>query len=150
MLENIPNFFNVDETYATGAQPDTKGLKELKDSGYTAILNLSPGSTPNFLPDEAKIVESEGMDYVHYPVDCSNLRKIHYIMFSKILKGFDSGKVFIHCGGNIKSSNLMHMYNVLERGLDEKESYNELLKIQNPEEKWHAYFKDFGMKGLPA
>ncbi|MDC7233872.1 MAG: protein tyrosine phosphatase family protein [Spirochaetales bacterium] len=149
-MSNIPNFFKVSESVATGAQPPVEGLQELKEAGYTAVLNLSPRSTPNYLPQEAEIVESQGMDYVHYPVDCSHLKKNHYTMFSKIMQGFSDARVFIHCGGNIKSSNLMHMYNVLESDMDEKDSYNELLKVQTPEEKWIRYFRDFGMKGLPA
>ncbi|MDA3956159.1 hypothetical protein [Oceanispirochaeta sp.] len=150
MSNNIPRYFEVNETYATGAQPSIEGLELLKEKGFTAVLNLSPGSTPNYLPSEAEAVESLDMTYVHYPVDCSNLRSIHYNMFSGILKGFGKEKVFIHCGGNIKSSNLMHMYNVLEEKLDEKESYNQLLQIQQPEEKWHVYFRQFGLTGISA
>jgi hypothetical protein len=39
------------------------------------------------------------------------------------------------------------MYQVLELGADESQSYRQLLEIQNPEKKWHDYFSSFGMKG---
>jgi hypothetical protein len=69
-------------------------------------------------------------------------------MFKNIMKGLAGKKVFVHCGGNIKSSNLIHMYNVLEHGVSEKESIKELKRIQQPEEKWFDYFKRMGLQGL--
>lgn len=145
--QELPRFFKNDENFATGAQPTAKGIEILKEEGYTAIVNISPVSTPNYLANEGELAENLNMDYVHFPVDCSNLRERHYTMFSNILKGLEGERVFVHCGGNIKSSNLLHMYNVIERKIDEKESLNDLLKIQNPEEKWFNYFKRFGMAG---
>ncbi|MBN2656104.1 MAG: hypothetical protein JXR86_03530 [Spirochaetales bacterium] len=143
----LPRFFKHDENFATGAQPGVEGIKALQREGYTAVVNISPESTPNFLPGEGGLVEGLGMDYVHFPVDCSNLRDRHYKMFSSILDGLEGEKVFIHCGGNIKSSNLLHMYRVIEKKVDEKESMEDLLKIQTPEQKWFDYFKRFGMAG---
>ena len=144
---DLPRFFEMDDTYATGAQPTGDGIRILREKVYSAIVNISPVSTRNYLPEEGKLAEENGMDYIHFPVDCSNLRDRHYLMFSRILDGLKGEKVFIHCGGNIKSSNLMHMYNVMERKIDEKESLEMLLKIQNPESKCYDYFKRFGMAG---
>lgn len=145
--KELPRFIQYDENYATGAQPTAKGIGELKELGYTAVVNISPVSTPNYLVEEGELTESLDMDYIHFPVDCSNLRDRHYKTFSSILDSLDGEKVFIHCGGNIKSSNLLHMYRVIERKIDEKDSFEDLLKIQMPEEKWFNYFKRFGMAG---
>ena len=143
----IPRYFEVNDYYATGAQPTEEGISQLKENGFSAIINLSPTSTPNFLPLEGKLTEDLNMEYVHYPVDCSNLKDRHYKVFSKILNGLDGEKVFIHCGGNIKSSNLMHMFRVIEKKENENDSLKDLLKIQDPEEKWFEYFRRFGMAG---
>jgi hypothetical protein len=64
------------------------------------------------------------------------------------MNGLADKKVFVHCGGNIKSSNLLHMYHVLEKGLDEAASLKILRQIQDPEEKWFNYFQKMGMKGI--
>jgi len=143
----LPRYFKIDDNFATGAQPTTEGLTLLKENGYTAVVNLSPVSTPNYLSGEGEITEGLDMAYVHFPVDCSNLQDRHYNVFSNIMKGLEGEQVFIHCGGNIKSSNLMHMYRVIEKKEEEKESLEDLLKIQDPEEKWFDYFKRFGMAG---
>ena len=145
---DIANYFKYNELLSSGAQPSTAQIEALKAAGFEAIVNISPVSTRNALKDEAQVVEKLQMDYVHFPVDCSNLRPFDYNTFSGIMAGLDGKKVFVHCGGNIKSSNLIHMYHVLEKGIDEAESLKTLKQIQNPEEKWFSYFKSFGMQGM--
>lgn len=148
ILASIGRFHRYDEELASGAQPSPEELAALREVGFEAIVNISPASTRNALPNEAALVEGLGMDYAHFPVDCSNLRPIHYLTFRGILSGFAGKRVFVHCGGNIKSSNLIHMYNVLERGISEEESLATLKTIQDPEPKWFAYYKAMGMRGL--
>jgi hypothetical protein len=64
------------------------------------------------------------------------------------MQSAEDRKTFVHCGGNIKTSNLIHMYNVLEKRVDEDESLTILKRIQDPEEKWFVFFKQMGMKAL--
>ncbi|MFN8209249.1 MAG: hypothetical protein U0T82_17870 [Bacteroidales bacterium] len=40
------------------------------------------------------------------------------------------------------------MYQVLENGQNELESFLQLKRIQNPEEKWIRYFREMGMEGI--
>ena len=145
---DIQNYYQYSNLLSSGAQPTAEQIASLKIEGFEAVVNISPASTRNALKDEAQIVESLQMDYVHFPVDCSNLRPIHYQTFKGIMNGLEGKKIFVHCGGNIKSSNLLHMYHVLEKEMDEAESLKTLKRIQNPEEKWFYYFKRMGMKGL--
>ena len=86
----IPNFFKVNDSFATGAQPTVEGINILKKNGFTAIVNISPVSTPNYLSDEGKLTENLNMEYIHYPVDCSNLKDRHYKVFSAIQDFFHS------------------------------------------------------------
>lgn len=144
----IPNYFQYNEFQASGAQPLPEQFLALKENGFEAVVNLSPPSTRNALKEEASLVEQSGMDYIHFPVDCSNLRPFHYSLFKEIMQGLEGRKVFVHCGGNIKSSNLLHMYHVLEQKRDERESLETLKKIQTPENKWFVYFKQQGMQGI--
>lgn len=146
MNHTIANFYRYSDQLAAGAQPTTDQLIDLKTDGYTVIVNISPISTKNALHNEAELVEKMGLDYIHFPVDCSHLRPVHYKTFEGIMNGVKDQKVFVHCGGNIKSSNLIHMYNVIANGKDEKTSLQTLYKIQQPEDKWFVYFREMGMK----
>lgn len=148
MNHSISNYYQYNSTLASGAQPSESDFALLKNDGYEVIFNISQTSARNALHNEASLIEKADMHYVHFPVDCSNLQPIHYMAFSGIMNGLRDKKVFVHCGGNIKSSNLIHMYDVLENQVDERESLKTLKKIQNPEEKWFEYFKSFGMEGV--
>ena len=142
------NFYQYSEKLASGAQPTEAEITELKKAGFKMIFNISTSTARNAVANEASIVEKLGMKYVHFPVDCSDLQPIHYKTFSGIMNGISDEKVFVHCGANIKSSNLIHMYDVLECGKDEKESLVTLYKIQQPEDKWFSYFQEMGMEGI--
>ena len=147
----LPNFVEIDEKLATGAQPSIDGLKKLREEGYTALLNLSPNSTPNFIPEEGAEAEKLGFKYVHYPVDCSILRRDQYATFCGIMNGLKDEKTFVHCGGNVKSSGFLHIYQVMEQKRDESESMRDLLRAQTPDAKWLSYFSSFGLnQAVPA
>lgn len=142
------NFYQYSEKLASGAQPTEAEIVELKKAGFEVVFNISTSSARNSVANEASIVEKLGMKYVHFPVDCSDLQPFHYNTFKGIMNGISEKKVFVHCGANIKSSNLVHIYEVLELGKDEQESLRTLQKIQQPEDKWFDYFLKLGMKGF--
>lgn len=146
MAHSISNFYQYNPLLSSGAQPSTDDISALKNDGYEVIVNFSPASARNALSNEAQIVESLKMDYIHFPVDCSNLRPIHYNTFKGIMNGVSGKKTFVHCGGNIKSSNLIFMYQTLECGIDKNDAMTTLMKIQNPESKWFDYFQLMGIK----
>lgn len=148
MKHSIGNYFQYTDSLSAGAQPTAAHLTDLLNDGYEAIVNISPASTRNALAEEALLVERLGMYYAFFPVDCGNLKPLHYLTFAGIMTGLKGKKVFVHCGGNIKSSNLLHMWDVLANGKDEQESLQTLYKIQRPEAKWFDYFKLMGMQGL--
>lgn len=141
----IERFHRYHDGLASGAQPSVDDLSELKNTGWEVVVNLSPASTKNALADEARVVEGLGLDYVHLPVDCSFLRPYHYQSFRGVLKSLEGRRVFVHCGGNIKSSNLIHLYRVLEEGVEPLASLAELQTIQSPEPKWFTYFDAMGI-----
>jgi protein tyrosine phosphatase (PTP) superfamily phosphohydrolase (DUF442 family) len=138
-------FHQYHQSLASAAQPSLEQFKELKAQGWDVILNLSPASTRNALRDEALVVEQLSMDYVHFPVDCSELRPSHYQTFRDILKALEDRRVVVHCGGNIKSSNLIHMYQVLENRVPVETSLATLKTIHDPEPKWFTYFEAMGV-----
>ena len=144
----IENYYQYNSHLASGAQPSEAQIEALKEAGFEAVVNLSPVSTRNAITAEAAVVDNTGMTYVHFPVDCSHLQPHHYATFEGIVKGMKDKKIFVHCGGNIKSSGLIHMYDVLENGVDEAASLETLLKIHQPEEKWFDYFRLMGMEGV--
>lgn len=145
MKTQIINSHQYNNLLAAGGQPTVDQIAELKESGFSVLINISPQSAKNALTNEALLAEKQELIYVHFPVDCSNLQTYHFETFRAILNQFKDKKTFVHCGANIKTSNLLHLYNVLEMKFDEKVSLKELYSIQKPEEKWFVYFSSFGL-----
>ncbi|WP_038296902.1 MULTISPECIES: phosphatase, partial [Nostocales] len=64
-MEDIYNFLKISDTIATSRQPTYEQFSAIKKAGYEVIVNLALPESPNALPDEKQIVESQGMQYVH-------------------------------------------------------------------------------------
>ncbi|MCB1141839.1 MAG: hypothetical protein KDK54_06345 [Leptospiraceae bacterium] len=145
---SLPYEQKIDETLVTSGQPGVEHLALLKENGFTGVLNISPESTRNYLPSEGEIVSSNGLDYIHFPIDCSVLSKEQYEEFRERLNSLrkDSGKVLVHCGMNIKSSGFVHIYRILELNQDEDFALSEFFKTPEHEPKWFPYFASFGLK----
>jgi hypothetical protein len=66
-LSTIYNMVHVAEGLGTAGQPTTAQLAAIKDAGYEVIINLATGTTPRDLPNEAAVVATLGMEYIHNP-----------------------------------------------------------------------------------
>lgn len=66
---DIDNFRAIDATLTTSGQPTEDQLRAVADEGYEVVINLALHNHPRYsLPDEAGLVESLGMTYIHIPV----------------------------------------------------------------------------------
>lgn len=140
----IDNFQQPENNIATGGQPSSVQIDWLKNNGFNAVINLSPESTKNYLSNEAELVRQEGMNYFHYPVDCSSLAPDQYEGFRDILEGVKGSKVFVHCGMNVKSSAFVHLYRVRELGVAPESSLESIDELGFHEKKWYDYFDAMG------
>lgn len=112
-----------DDMYVAG-QPTEKALRALKDSGVTTVVNLRmPEELTRIGYDEAKLVESLRMKYVHIPMRSGgnpenayspeNLRK-----FSEVMKAAD-GKVLLHCTVAWRASHMWAAY-LIQQGVPDE------------------------------
>lgn len=148
IMIKIPYFQTVNHSIAAGAQPKPQDIQDLHSHGYNVILNISPTNTRNYLPEEEQLAKDLGMDYHHLPIDCSNLQAQQYHDFEQILDATLSkpnAKVFIHCGMNIKSSGMLHIYRTQKLGQSKEEAAKALLETPGHEPKWTKYWANWGV-----
>ncbi|MBK9099743.1 MAG: protein tyrosine phosphatase family protein [bacterium] len=104
----------VDDLYISG-QPDKESFAKLKSDGVTTIVNLrTPSEMENreYVPfDEAAVVDSLGMEYVHiplggeeYPYTPEAVKK-----FADAIANAD-GKVLLHCTVARRASHMFAAY----------------------------------------
>lgn len=147
-MHKIPYFQNISAQISAGAQPTLADLADLQKAGFTAVLNLSPVSTRNYLPEEESAVRSLAMEYRHLPIDCSQLDKALYEGFENALQALlkrPHAKVFLHCGMNIKSSGLLHIYRIRRLGQPVEQAEAALAETPGHEPKWRTFWASFGI-----
>ena len=67
-IEDIYNFLKLSNSIATSGQPNEEQFVAIKEAGYQVVVNLALPESTNALPDEQKVVEAQGMQYIHIPV----------------------------------------------------------------------------------
>ena len=120
----IARFARVGDDMYVAGQPTEKALRALKDSGVTTVVNLRmPEELTRLGFDEAKLIESLGMKYVHIPLrgggspenaySPDNLRR-----FSEVMKSAD-GKVLLHCTVAWRASHIWAAY-LIQQGVPDE------------------------------
>jgi uncharacterized protein (TIGR01244 family) len=117
----LSTFVSDGDDMFIGGQPTEKALRDLKARGVTMVINLR---TPEEMQksvsfDEAGLIKSLGMQYVHipmrgnaeFPYSPETLAK-----FSNALKSAN-GKVLVHCTVAWRASHIWAAYLIKERGV---------------------------------
>lgn len=155
MNSPIRAFFRLDDTLATGAQPGPADFDWLQAQRFRAVLNVNTSTARNYLSDEQRLAEQQGLRYLHQPLDCAVLTPDKYEAFRDALRGLlGEGPVFVHCAGNVKVTGMMHLYRVLERREPLAQAAADLQRLPELEPKWYAFFEAMGVPtprpGAPA
>ncbi|NEP08842.1 MAG: phosphatase [Symploca sp. SIO2C1] len=138
-LEDIFNFLKLTNSVATAGQPTKKQLLLIKNAGYKVVVNLSPKTALNALPDEKEAVESLGMKYIHLPVDFNNPTMKDFDKFYRNMQENSQKPVFVHCAGNLRVSSFMYLYRRIHDGFSDEQAQIELQKIWTPNKTWEQF-----------
>ena len=117
-------YVKVGDDMFIGGQPTEKALRALKDSGVTTVVNLRmPEELTRLGFDEAKLIESLGMKYVHIPMRSGGKPENAYSpenlkRFSDVMKAAD-GKVLLHCTVAWRASHLWAAY-LIQQGVPDE------------------------------
>ena len=80
--EDVLNYLHLSECLVTSGQPNERQLAAISEAGFTAVINLAPTSRlENAVIEEASILEAQGVNYIHMPVDFENPTEQDYERF---------------------------------------------------------------------
>ncbi|MBP6016055.1 MAG: protein tyrosine phosphatase family protein [Candidatus Promineofilum sp.] len=108
--EEIYNYLKVNDRLITGGQPTEDQLRETAAEGFTAIINLAPVNPPYTPEDEAGLVQSLGLTYIHIPVDWRNPTDDDFAAFEAAMIRLPAEKVLIHCAANFRVTAFYSLY----------------------------------------
>ena len=138
-LQDIFNYLEISECISTSGQPTENQFSLVKAAGFENVINLAPHNVENSLANEAGVLSTLGMNYIHIPVDCGNPTEDNFNEFSGALKSFENQKVWVHCAANMRVSAFVYRYRCNVLGEQSSSARKDLSKIWEPFGVW----KDF-------
>ena len=141
MPEEIYNFLQLSDRIATSGQPDEEQLMEIGRARYEAVINLALTGTDYALEDEAGLVRSLGLKYIHIPVIWENPTPEDLDAFMDTMDSLQGKKVYVHCVANMRVSAFMALYRILRLGWDLERAMQDVHKIWEPNERWAAFIQ---------
>ena len=141
-LEGIYNYVDLPGLYPTSGQPSEVELEQICLAGFDVVINLAPNSVlENSVVDEAKILEQQGVKYIHMPVDFKAPTDQDFDMFVDTLNAHKNNKVWVHCAANMRVSAFTYRYRTTRLGIDKNDAEIDLLKIWEPFGVWTDFIK---------
>jgi protein tyrosine phosphatase (PTP) superfamily phosphohydrolase (DUF442 family) len=142
-IAGIDNFRTVDAMLATSGQPTEDQLRAAAAEGYEVVINLALHNHPRYsLPDEAGLVESLGMTYVHIPVQFDAPGENELLAFFEAMDAHKDRKRHIHCSLNKRATVFLGLYNMIRLGQAEADAFETMRSVWEPDEVWAAFIAD--------
>src|SRR5215468_4812670 len=146
-LASVYNMLSLADDLGTSGQPTSAQLAAIKEAGYEVVINLATGTTPRDLPNEADVVVTQGMEYIHIPVVWDNPTEADLARFFEAMDATQDKKRFVHCIANMRVSAFVMLYRVLRQGVPLDEARMTMARIWEPNPVWHQFIQEALVRG---
>jgi protein tyrosine phosphatase (PTP) superfamily phosphohydrolase (DUF442 family) len=121
MLAGVPNLHKVSDTFYRSAQPSAEGMRNLKQMGIQAILNLR-----SFHSDRKEIGDTD-LAYEHIYMKAWHPEEKEIVRFLKIVSNPKRTPLLIHCQhGADRTGTMSAVYRVAVQGWSKEEALREM------------------------
>lgn len=115
-VETIANFLPIDERIGSAGQPSENELREAADAGFQVVINLGLLDPRYCLADEAGLLASLGLEYVHIPVRFDDPTVEDFRAFLDAMDRCRERRVLVHCAANYRVSSFLAVYGEMQLG----------------------------------
>ena len=133
-IEQSYNFRRINDELSTSGVVGAERLRELSAEGYAVVINLLPDSSEQAVADEYDIVESQGIEYVHIPVDFQHPAVSDFHAFARALDAAQGKKTHIHCAANYRVSAFYAHYARAHKHWSETEAESFIHSLWEPQD----------------
>ena len=140
-IAQIKNFIKISERIGTAGQPTEAQFSAIKDAGYEVVINLAMPTSTNAISNEGELVTSQGMEYVHIPVQWEAPTAQDLDNFFQVMKANQSKKVFVHCALNMRVSAFIYLFRVICQGVQPVDAKEQLHQIWEPDKVWQEFIQ---------
>lgn len=137
----LPNAVEISPTLTTAGQPSAKALAQLGAQGYQAVINLSPPTVSDAIPEEAVIIGKQGLVFINIPTRFDHPTEQDFLALSGALRALAGRKVLVHCQINQRASGMVFLHRVIADKVDPQVAYKAVEAIWTPYGVWHNFIQ---------
>jgi protein tyrosine phosphatase (PTP) superfamily phosphohydrolase (DUF442 family) len=113
--------------------PNAEQVQAIAQAGVNTVINLATGNSQGALQNEQEQVESQGMTYIHIPVEWDRPARQNLDDFTNAMDAHRDDHVLVHCQANFRATGFVALYRILRLGWGKDVAFSDLQKIWNPE-----------------
>lgn len=133
---DAPNVVEISPTLLTSGQPSANALARLASLGIEAVVYLAPSTVPDAVPEEAHLLGSQGIAFIHIPIPFPHPQEEHFLAVSRSLERLKARKTLVHCQVNMRASTMVFLHRVIALREDPAQAYEAVLKVWSPTGAW--------------
>jgi protein tyrosine phosphatase (PTP) superfamily phosphohydrolase (DUF442 family) len=138
-LQDISNFRQYSESFASSGQPSETQLATIREAGFERIVYIAWSDHEKSLPNEDRLVKSLGMEYLHIPVNWDNPTLSDFYLFAGAMQRAPARKTLLHCQVNFRASAFSFLYRVIYGGVPLAEAKRDMNSVWTPNETWRDF-----------
>ena len=139
-IKSIYNYYKVPNLFETSGQPGKQQLELLAKEGYEVVINLAPSSfLEGTVINEAEILDSKKVEYIHIPIDFTNPTHEEFKAFVSNVEKHKNKKLWVHCAANMRVSAFVYKYRRDVLKLANDEIIVDMEAIWTPNKIWDSF-----------
>ncbi len=119
-LTHLPLLRRFSPTVLCSGHPDAAQLDACAKAGVEVVINLSLHGQPYSLPDEAALLATLDVDYVHIPVPFDAPDVTHLAQFISAMHVHAGRSTLVHCVVNKRATAFLALYAIHHGGKAEE------------------------------
>ena len=138
-VEDSYNFRRVSDTVTTSGVIAANELAGLRSDGYEVVVNLLPDSSEHAVAGEADVVEAQGIEYVHIPVDFAAPTSEQFQQFAAVMERHAGKSIHVHCAANYRVSAFYALYAIRNGTWSDEQADEHVHSIWTPDAVWEEF-----------
>ena len=137
-LEDISNFRQYSDAFASSGQPSKRELEQLQEAGFERIVYIAYSDHRNSLDNEDRLVKKLGVEYVHIPVEWEQPTGSDFYLFAGAMQRAPDKKTLLHCQVNFRASAFSFLYRVIYEDVPVAQAKADMNSVWTPNDTWKA------------
>ena len=131
-LQGIRHLTIYNPHLASAGQPELAQFAAVREAGFETVINLRIGEPE----EEADVVRSLGLEYIHIPVVWTDPTEADVAAFFTVMDERKGRPIFVHCAVNYRASAFICLYRTLRLGENPEEAEDDMHDIWVPDGVW--------------